>query len=205
MPQKPYTPQSDRGVLYFFDDFGGGNFDDRVWGYGGSAGGSVAKLAALGGQIRITVGAVSGNEYYIAQDTRDNYDTAQFLDLSWYAKIEDLTYLSLHVGFETDSTHYIHIRSDSTSNANWVCKVQNGASSTQVISSTAVDTNWHRLRIIGSVTGIDFFVDSTLLTTITTNIPTAPLGPIAYCYRHTGGSGVRSILVDWVEAVGARA
>ena len=63
MPIKRYIEQIDRNRYYFWDDFGGGNFDNRTWGYGGTTGGSVAKISAIGGQIRITVGGTSGNEY----------------------------------------------------------------------------------------------------------------------------------------------
>jgi hypothetical protein len=202
---KNYIPQSDRSHYYFFDDFGGGNFDDRVWEYGGTTGGSITKLAALAGQINVVVGSVAGNDYYIAQAAKNNFDPSSLIDLCWRIKIPDRTYLAAQIGFEADSTHYIHLRSNSDVSAYWVCQVQSGAGSTQVISSLAVDTNWHLLRIIGTSAAMNFFVDSTLLTTIATNIPTVALGPIVYTYRHTGGSGTRLVTVDWVEATGARA
>jgi len=202
---KSYTPQSDRGVFYYLDDFGGGGLDDRTWGYGGSAGGSLDKLAALAGQLRITVGSTSGNEYYLVQDTFKNYDASKFIDVSWFVKIEDVTNAAFRFGFKIDSTHLVEILSDTAISANWVSIAKDGTPQTQVISSLAVDTNWHRLRVIGTTASMDFFVDSTLIATITTNVPSGDAGIIAYGYRNAGGSGTRSFLIDWVEAVGARA
>jgi len=208
MPVKRYVEQVDRNRYYYFDDFGGGNYDSRTWGVGGTAGGGVAKLSAIGGQIRVTVGGTAGNEYYIVQDTFRNFNVSGPCEISLFAKIENLANFSAQFGFQTDGTHHIEIASDSATSTNWVCWCQNGAGGgnlTQVISGLAVDTNWHRLRILCSAASVSFFVDSTLIGTIVTNIPAGDLGPIAYGYRNAGGAGTRSFLVDWCEAIGARA
>jgi hypothetical protein len=204
MPVKCYAPQSDRSIFYFLDDFVGGGFDSRVWSYGGSVGGSIAKLAALAGQVRITVGGTSGNEYYLTQDTFKNYDTSKFVDLSWFIKIENLTNVAVRCGFK-DTTNLIEIIYDSVDSANWIAVATDGTGTTSVTSSLAVDSSWHRLRIIGTAASMDFFVDSMLIATITTHVPSVAAGVIAYGYRNAGDSGTRSFLIDWCEAVGARA
>ncbi len=204
MPVIRYVPQTDRNKFYFFDDFGAGSLDTRVWGYGGTAGGSATKLAELAGQIRITVGSTEGDEYYLSQSTKKNYDISKLCFSAWRIKVEDTTNFSAQFGFSVDPTHYIQMQANSYVSANWVCVCKNGGSTTQTISSTATDTNWHEIQIIGSTSEFSFFLDNVLLASITTNIPTGNSYVLAYGYRHSGGSGTRSFLVDYVEAYGAR-
>lgn len=62
---------------------------------------------------------------------------------------------------------------DSGVSANWQTKTRTGGAETTAISSTAVDIGWHVLRIIRTQSGsIQFWVDTTLLATNSTNVPT---------------------------------
>lgn len=207
MPIKRYVEQTDRNRYYYFDDFGGGNFDNLTWGYGGTAGGSVAKISAVGGQIRVTVGGTAGNEYYIVQDTRRNFNVSGPCEVTWRVKIEDITNVSVQLGLATDSTHYIEFFADSASSANWLAASRNGASSSSTDTGWRVDANvWVKLQILANSSEVKFFIDNSLRVTMSTvaNIPTGDQGPIVYMYRNTGGSGTRSALVDYCEAIGGR-
>lgn len=204
MPVKKYIEQIDRNRYYFWDDFGASNLDIRTWGYGGSAGGSLVKLAALGGQIRITVGGTSGNEYYLVQNTRRNIEFPA--DCTYRVQIEDETYSAHQFGFEVDGTHYVEWIANSAVSTNWLVRCQNGASYTEVDTGWRVDPDvWVELRIVATASSVQFLINGSLRTTVTTNIPTGPFGPIVYLYRNAGGVGTRSSLLDWVEIFGSRA
>lgn len=207
MPVKRYIEQTDRSRYYYWDDFTGSNFDNLTWGYGGSTGGSIAKLAALGGQIRVTVGATAGYEYFIVQDTRRNFNAGSaWCNVRWRIKVENTANVMLAIGFQTDGSHVLQFVYNSTVGANWYAYAQNGASSTSTDTGVAVDTNWHELYIEATASSVQYFLDNVLVATISTvaSIPTGDMGPIVYMYRNTGGSGTRSCLVDWVEAFGGR-
>lgn len=203
MPVIRYTEQVDRGRFYFWDDFGAANYDNRCWGVGGSAGGSVAKIEGLGGQLRITVGGTAGNEYYLVQDTRLNISFPT--DCNYRVLIEDETYSAHQFGFQQDATHYFQFVADPSVGANWLARCQNGGSYTEVDTGIAVVPDvWVELRIVGTASLAQFLVNGVLCAEITTNIPPGPFGPIVYLYRNAGGSGTRASRVDWVEIFGGR-
>jgi hypothetical protein len=203
MPLKSYIAPTDRRRLYYFDDFGGGNYDNRAWAFGSVGSGSVAKLAALAGQVIVTVGATSGNESYIIGGANFNYNNG-LIDCSWRAKSENTANCTLQLGLQIDGNNSIMLMSDSADGTNWIGQCINGGSSSRGYASLAVDTNWHVFKMVITGSSVQFFVDSTLVTTVSANIPSGDLSLIAYGHRYSGGSGTRSFLVDWCEAVGSR-
>lgn len=202
MPVRWYIEPNDRSRYYYFDDFGGGDYDKRTWGYGWDTGGSVIKIPGLGGQIRLTVSDVADRECYITQDM-SNFRLP--LACRWRGKIETTSEnLSAQFGFQADSTHYIQMHANSAVSAYWLCRCYDGGSYTNVVSSLPVDTDWHEILITGTSSEVLFFVDNNIIGTITTNIPTGDQHPLVYLYRHTGGTGTRSVLIDWIEISGQR-
>lgn len=88
----------------------------------------------------------------------------------------------------------------SVNSGNWVVNTTSASVTTSSNSSIAADTDWHKFVIVVNAAGtsVDFFIDDVQAgSTISTNIPTAPIG---LCLRQNrnGGAGTASLLGDLV-------
>jgi hypothetical protein len=92
----------------------------------------------------------------------------------------------------------------SISSTNWLLKTSNNSVRTQVISTASIVANtWQILRIVVNSAGTqaNYYVNDTLVGTITTNIPTAngrQTGP-AIKIEKTAGTANRTVEIDYVR------
>lgn len=197
---RPFELKVNRNLPYFFDDFGGANYDNITWNIGGTAGGTVVKFVALAGQVRVTVPATATNEYYIQQDTGQNFTLSYGIDVTWRAKIENTANFAAYFGMRTDANNGIAVYADSAINGFWNGRSISGGNISTVPSAVAVDTNFHLFRCVGDGTSVSYFIDSTLIGSTSTNLPTGGMGPFARGLRNAGGAGTRTFVLDYVEA-----
>jgi hypothetical protein len=215
-PDHGYVPQADRSRFYFWDDFDGGNWDQRWWRTGGGPGYSFFTMdtitTGIAGVLRGIVSSTATRTSYIDQNTVKGFslnsaaDIAR-LDLTWRVQLVLVTYLSFTMSFYIDATHFVDIQLDTAVGVNWLIRSYNGASNTTTNTGVApAAATWYKLRITGlkDGSGFDFFADGVLLGTITTNIPTGEAGIQILVTRRTGGTGTRTWYMDWVQATGAR-
>lgn len=97
-------------------------------------------------------------------------------------------------------SHGIYFQYQKSTSVNWNCTCMAGSVATTTGSGVAADTNWNNFRIdVINATSAKFYINGTLVATITTNIPTAAgqtIGPILYMNK-TAGTLNRSFAVDW--------
>lgn len=83
---------------------------------------------------------------------------------------------------------------------NWVCGTISSSVSTSVTSSVPVTAGWHHATIIVDATGsnVYYYMDTVLIATITTNIPTAGMPPLIG-YRKTLGAAAMYLGIDYIN------
>ncbi len=85
----------------------------------------------------------------------------------------------------------------SSASNNW--QVVSSASSTRSwhTTSTVVSNGWTTLQIRATNNNVQFFINGTLVHTITTNIPTVLLSPVSQLWKRTGTTA-RTVLLDYI-------
>lgn len=96
-------------------------------------------------------------------------------------------------------TNSIYIQYELGGSPNWSCQSYASSVNTNVVSSLAVTSGWHHGNITINAAGtlITYTMDGTVLGTIATNIPTAPIQFLAG-YRKTLGAGAMSVGLDQI-------
>lgn len=106
----------------------------------------------------------------------------------------------LMTGEPVDGAYFSYDRA--VSGANWFCKTSDNGVRTSVDSGVAVDTNYHKFKIVVNPTGtsVAFYVDGTLVATIVTNIPVGGARQVGLLQNiiKTVGLTTRFFSVDWV-------
>lgn len=83
--------------------------------------------------------------------------------------------------------------------ANWQCRCSTAGANTTVDSGIAFSPSvWHDMMIVASTASVSFFIDGSLVTTITTNIP-ASTTVMAIEDQCSSGGGNSALLVDTFE------
>jgi hypothetical protein len=86
---------------------------------------------------------------------------------------------------------------------NWVCPTMNGGTnSTDVDSGVAIsNTAWTKLKLVTAAdwSSVGFYINNTLVQTLTTNIPTAHVVPECIGYKNGAGATQFKLYVDWVR------
>lgn len=105
-----------------------------------------------------------------------------------------------------DCTNGAYFRYDSTQSANWQMCTSNNGTQTRTATSTAVTTDWTKLRLVVNNTGtsITYYINGVSVGTITTNIPITTgrvfgLGAKVEKSVGSGGGTNRAILLDFAR------
>ena len=82
-------------------------------------------------------------------------------------------------------------------NPNFQCVTYNGSTPTTADSGVAYAANtWYNFRVTSTPSNCKFYINGTLVQTITTNLPTGDFGAIYLACTNQTGAGV-SIRMDW--------
>ena len=196
----------DKSKFYFWDDFGGYQIDPYKWFtsvYGNGSNVSILEGDYAGGQLRIR----SGNAIDRSADLNwnVNYQVSAPLgfEIEFRVKTVDVNSSHSRIGAANfgDNEAYIILRRDGTNN--WEAWCVTPADATIVDTGIASDTSWHVFRIEASSGQALFYIDSSLVATITTNVPTQFLECTLY-QETIGGSSNREMRIDYIEIVGGR-
>jgi hypothetical protein len=184
-----------------YDDFLGGNYDDRWW-----AGRGTGSLTALADGI-LRVRATAGASYELYQGDFCNLSVAGLAVMNSRWKCVDVTSVQGKIGFEAASpdnaSDWIAFIFDSAISVNWLCQSAASGSVTTVDTGVACSTAYYEFRIETRPGQVTFFLNGVLIATITTNISSLLLQP--YAYVVATGASARDIYFDWLEVFGDRA
>lgn len=108
-------------------------------------------------------------------------------------------WLGLHNNLAgAEPTTGFYFRYTAGDGANWHAVCANAGSRMAVNTNTAADTNYHRFRITCDGNGIArFYIDSALVATITTSLPTTNRYSPNLSIRKTAGTTARFVSVDY--------
>lgn len=186
--------------VYFFDDFVGANYANRIWAVTGT--GSASTVDVLGGVLRVR--ANSGATYTLDQGNRGAWNAAKGVSIVWRGYCVPGASGIVEIGMmsaPSETTDWIGWRYAPAENANFLCECGDGGVTTTVNSGVAGNGNYHEFRIDITTNKAEFYLDGTLRATITTNVTSDRLQPYVY---NQGVGAVADFFADWVEIVGAR-
>lgn len=215
--QTPTSGADPRVETVWFREMMNGN--PNVEGYltnnsGGSADGTIAGDANHIGLMRLYV-QTSGQRAGIKfSDACIRFGKAEFDD-EVAARVLNLSdgtdTFTVYLGFidsaTGDATDGVYWRySHGINGGKWQCVTRSNSSESTADSGAAVVANtWYRLRIVVNAAGTSaaFYVDDSLVATITTNIPTAAGRETSWQARieKSAGSNWRHMQVDWHKQV----
>lgn len=202
MPLRRYSNRMDRTVYYFYDDFVGSNYDNRWWTARGTGGSITTQTYGI---VRVRANANLNYEFY--QNDLCDFSVAKLAVQTARWRISAASLMSGEVGFEAASpdsgSNWICFIYDSDTGSNWYVQSASGGSVTTTNTGVAADTSYHEFKISCTSTELTFFLDGTLVATVTTNIPTNLLQPYVFVVSKTGTT--RDVFLDYIEAYGERA
>jgi hypothetical protein len=196
----------DKSKFYLWDDFGGYRLNTRTWHT--SVGGSGSNVATLGGshaggQLRIRSGDASGRSADL--DWNGRYQISAPLGFEFASRLMVVnlsnSYFEIGTAYYGSGDSYISFTRSGA--GNWMALCQSDGSQTDVDTGVSSDTSWHVFKIVASSSSVRFYIDGSLVATITSNISTRLLQCAAY-QETTGGSSNRSTYIDYIEIVGGR-
>lgn len=83
---------------------------------------------------------------------------------------------------------------DSNSNANWLIKTAKASSRTSQTTTSTIDTSYHTymIQVNAAATSVAYYIDGSQVTNspLSTNIPTAQIGPFCYITKSAGSTSV---------------
>ncbi len=205
----PKDPSSTSTVVELFDDFFVGASNRQPYGAmgwesqsNGSSGGNIATSPSTAdrntvGIWRITTGTGVGNLGCISANINSFLFGNSTVTLGYRFKFNTLSdgtddFIS-RFGFSNAISSIQHgaiFEYDRATSVNWRLRTTKTNVSTVTQTTTAVDTNWHWIKIVvTNAATVGFYLDGVLLGQHTTNIPTASTevcGPIFTCVKTAG-------------------
>jgi len=157
--------------------------------------GSVQIIEGVGGQLEMATGTVINDTTSLNFVLRSLRLDCKF-DVSYRLKMEYPTNVILEFGAYDDSDNLTRFIYDSSASSNWIAENKlNGNSTTTEVS--AVNTNWHTYKIESSGSSLRYYIDQTLVTTHTTNLPTTLMR--MYIKQTTLTNASKTTIVDFVK------
>lgn len=202
MPLRSYDAAADVGQTYFWDDFPGALYNNRMWsGLAGNGYIVYYSPSCLNGQLRVHSRASNFYELYQADRS---FGVDRKFENTWRNYIPYLTDFQGRWGMRgaNSTVDAIYFGYASDVGANWLIGTLAGSSSTVVDTGIAADTNFHEFRVTGVTGTINYFIDEVSVGVITTNIPTGSMCP--YCRSTSLSTGERDVFVDYVEVYSER-
>lgn len=201
MPTRRPSKRQDLSLYSFYDDFGGSTYDNAMWAVRGS-GGSLA--LQTDGSLRVR--ATANLNYELYQNDLPDFSVAKLATITSRYRLSSTASIQGETGFEAaapdNTSNWITIYYDSAVGANWQAQCASGGVTTTVDTGIVANTSYHEFRIECKTGSVVFFLDGTLVATITTNIPTMLLQP--YAYIVSKGGSARDVFFDWLECTGER-
>lgn len=176
-----YVTQQDRAVnassLLFIDDFFGAR--DARWTFGGT-GGTYTQNNEANGTGTMATGATNNNSGQLSFNGKNCFKASMSPRVKVRAKISTTTKIKFFAGLWVDSNNAIAFQYNvTTPAANFSCTCVSGGTASSVDSGVAADTNYHDFEFdTTSTSSVAFYIDGSLVATISTNIPTGVLEPI---------------------------
>lgn len=199
MPVRRYIPGEDLTVSYFFDDFAGGLYNNRIWSTRAGSGSVAVPTVAIGGQIVVQAAATNYYEVYVS--VLESVITRKYV-CSWRGKVASLTSSRGAFGIQTDANNRIEWLYEAALGANWQARCVSASVATVVDTGIAADTVFHEFKIVMNTSLAHFILDEIPRATIITNVPTGGLSPFL---RSTSTmAATKDIYADWVETYGGR-
>lgn len=214
-------PEDRKRIFRIYDDFVGqpaGATTGHAFNTANTSGGTVGTVNPTAGDARIGIASLSTSTSATGRARLGTSFNGLYIDSTGIWTIES----SLKIPILSDSTETFFIHMGFTNGVgaspqhgayfyytatatpgNWQCWCRNGiAAPTSVDTGILVTTNPTHLKIEATDTAVNFYIDSVLATTITTNLPTGALGSCAAMIQKLGsGIVARTVEVDWVELV----
>jgi hypothetical protein len=202
-----------RDKFVFFDDFLGGNWDNRAWNQSTTGAGTVTKIVAEGGQVELV-----GNTYAaLHMGNPYNLSLAKRLSVSGRARYVTIDPVACRgtfyvANFSTSPWDFLTIYYDPSVSTNWryeSCHTDAGHRVTLDSGILAGDTNWHEFEIVGTTDEVRYFVDGALAGAITESdypgcLPTDIMGGPFLAISDSAHGGSPVMRVDWMLATGDR-
>lgn len=202
MTLRAYDSAADVGQTYFWDDFSGALYNNRLWsGLAGNGYIVYYSPSCLNGQLRVHS---RGSNFYELYQADRSFGVDRKLEVTWRNYIPYLTDFQGRWGMRgaDSTTNSFFFGYDSAVGANWLIGSISGGTSTIVSTGIAADTDFHEFRIATSPGFLNFFLDEVSVGVITTNIPTGSLCP--HCRSTSLSTGERDVFVDYIEVYSER-
>lgn len=196
-PFTPVYPDTRRRKIVFCDDFVGSNYANKSWAVYGT--GSVTKLDALGGQVRIR-----GNNnvtYNFLQDGLLHITPSKNVYIEWRASLVPPSGGAAAVGclgdIFTSADNYVRISYDrGGGSANFMCMAMNSSQGfVSESSGVTANTAFHRFGIEIATGYICYFIDNVSVYKRVANIPETNQQLHVVC---DGGGGSSDAILDYV-------
>jgi len=199
--------------LNFYDDFNRTAEDTDVWTSGGEAGGSFTASVLDNDPTawKLVTGTAVNDDYYIHSGLvvkgkyftpfEDGYTTVTFearIKLSSLADISAL--LGLYRAAQTDYTQYpaacVQFLIDPVISATFRARSYEAAEE-ETDTLVALDTEWHKLKIVWTRTSVAFYVDDVLKATHSAQVPSYPA--LAELLVRTEVTAAKTMYIDKVS------
>lgn len=172
-----YALDSQQDQLLWWDDFLGDQIQDE-WNAGGNGAAAVVDQQT-GGIVRITTGAVSGNDYRLDHGNIKTLLVSKRASIEFRTKLNQNTNLFPTLGLLDNNAFQDFIRfyfDTGAGHTDWWIQTGDGGVFTGANSGVAFDTDYHIFRIECHTHGsnhVHFYIDGTETANspITTNVP----------------------------------
>lgn len=207
-----YFPDLQKEVVFWEDFVGGtnatGDIGDNGWSWTQLNGGGLFNLPVIG---RPGVKALRTNTTDSARSAISILSSSILInggeELVISAKLSTQNTCIMRLGFgdsynssafPTDGL-WFEVNADSGS-TNFYIGAANGGTKTFTLTSTAADANWHRykIKVADDKSKAEFYIDDTLIGTLTTNIPGSTAYTGIMCYIETTDVNSNDLYIDYV-------
>ena len=162
----------------FVDDFPGATYHNRVWAVSGT--GSVTSQPTIGGGVLLS--ATAGASYQLYFSTIRQFSAAQNAQITWRGLMTPAASTGIaEVGFMGSATTDIAAwRWAQGTSAQWICYTGAAGTFTTQLSGISADNSYHDFGIMLATGSAKFYLDGVLIQTVSTNVPTVDLQPLAF-------------------------
>ena len=167
--------------LLWFDDFHGDQIQDEWNSTIAGAGTNVVVDAQTGGIVRLTTGALTGNNNLLDWNDIRSLLVIKKVTMEVRAKLTQVTQNQIWIALRFDASNYMRFFVSSAGVAtNWTIRNRSAGAGVAVDTGVLSDTSYHIFRIEAFLTGeAHYYIDGTECNNspITTNIPANYLQP----------------------------
>lgn len=201
MPLKKFIPSSAIELSYFFDDFPGLLYNNRMWSVRSGSGSLALETTSAGGVVYVRANSSNYYELYISVL---NFTMARMLETTWRVKLPSTASIRSRWGVcgATSTSESVCFGYDSGVGSNWLLITITGSVTTTTDTGIAADTNWHEFRVACNTGIATFFIDEIPVGNNTTNLPTGGLSP--FCRTTSLTTTTKDTYIDWIEIYGNR-